>query len=154
MCVPFTGQAAPVEYEGRLHVEIGTSPVVQVGVRTPVTSLCPCSKEISDYGAHNQRGYVEIDVTCAPGSVVHFEDLIDAAEQAGSVPVYSMLKRPDERHVTMEAYENPAFVEDIARDAALALKADRRVNAFTVRVTNLESIHAHNAVATVKGRVA
>jgi GTP cyclohydrolase IB len=149
---PVTGRSAPVEYEARVDASVGQLCELRVGVRTPVTSLCPCSKEISDYGAHNQRGYVEIDVTCPPETAVCFEDLIEIAEQAGSSPVYSMLKRPDERHVTMQAYESPAFVEDIARDAALLLKDDQRVSSFTVRVTNLESIHTHNAVATVRGR--
>ena len=149
---PVTGLAAPVEYRGHLEAAVGATTEVRVGVRTPVTSLCPCSKEISDYGAHNQRGYVEIDVTCVPGSFVYLEDLIDVAEQSASAPIYSLLKRPDERHVTMQAYENPAFVEDIARDAALLLKADDRIAAFTVRVTNLESIHSHSAVATIRSR--
>lgn len=149
---PVTGLAAPVEYHGRLEASTGATTEVRVGVRTPVTSLCPCSKEISDYGAHNQRGYVEIDVTCAPDSFVWFEDLIDMAEQSGSAPIYSLLKRPDERHVTMQAFENPAFVEDIARDTALLLKADTRIAAFMVRVTNLESIHSHSAVATIRSR--
>ena len=80
---------------------------VRVGVRVPVTSLCPCSREISDYGAHNQRGHVEIDVACQPGEQIWFEDLIDVAEAAASAPIYSLLKRVDERHVTMTAYENP-----------------------------------------------
>lgn len=149
---PVTGLAAPVEYRGHLEAAVGAMTEVRVGVRTPVTSLCPCSKEISDYGAHNQRGYVEIDVTCVPGSFVYLEDLVDVAEQSASAPIYSLLKRPDERHVTMQAYENPAFVEDIARDAALLLKADDRIGAFTVRVTNLESIHSHSAVATIRSR--
>lgn len=149
---PVTGLAAPVEYHGRFEASAGVGAEVHVGVKTPVTSLCPCSKEISDYGAHNQRGYVEIDATCAPGSFVSLEDLIDIAEQSGSAPIYSLLKRPDERYVTMQAYENPAFVEDIARDAALLLKADDRVAAFTVRVTNLESIHSHSAIATIRSR--
>jgi GTP cyclohydrolase I len=149
---PASGLRAPMDYEGRLAVSLGASIELTVGVRTPVTSLCPCSKEISDFGAHNQRGYVEIDVVCAEGAPVWIEDLVEIAEEAASAPVYSLLKRVDEREVTMQAYEKPAFVEDIARDAAVALREDERVESYIVRVTNLESIHSHNAIATVRGR--
>ena len=149
---PVTGLAAPVEYEGRLEVTAAETTEVRIGAKTPVTSLCPCSKEISDYGAHNQRGHVELAATCLPNAAVVFEDLIEIAEAAASSPVFTMLKRPDERLVTMRAFDKPAFVEDIARDAAAALQSDPRVTAFFVRVTNLESIHAHDAVATIRGR--
>ena len=149
---PVTGGSAPVEYTGRLHVEARHGVTIRVGVQVPVASLCPCSKEISDYGAHNQRGYVDIDVVCADGATVWIEDLIAAAEGAASAPVYALLKRPDERFVTMQAYENPAFVEDIARDVAVTLREDARIESFVVTVRNLESIHAHDAVATVRGR--
>jgi GTP cyclohydrolase I len=116
----------------------------------PVKSLCPCSREISDYGAHNQRGHVEIRVTFELGNPdrgVDFSALIDAAEDAGSARIYSLLKRVDERHVTMHAYENPAFVEDIARSVASVLQGDPRIEHGRVRVVNEESIHAHNAYA-------
>ena len=116
-----------------------------------MASLCPCSKEISDYGAHNQRGYVDIDVVCAAGATVWIEDLIGVAEGAASAPLYALLKRPDERFVTMQAYENPACVEDIARDVAVTLREDPRIESFVVTVRNLESIHAHDAVATIRG---
>ncbi len=100
-----------------------------MGVRVPVTSLCPCSKEISDYGAHNQRGYVDIEVTCpwpaGEASGLWFEDLIEVAEEAGSAPIYPLLKRSDERELTMRAYDNPAFVEDIVRDVAVQLRERR-----------------------------
>ena len=123
-------------------------------VTAPVASLCPCSKEISDYGAHNQRGQVELDVTPALDDdglphLVWFEELLEAAEDAASAPLYPLLKRPDERFVTMQAYENPAFVEDITRDVAAHLMADDRVASFRVRVTNFESIHNHNAYAEI-----
>ena len=119
-----------------------------------MASLCPCSKEISEYGAHNQRGQVELDVRprrCGEGlpELIWFEELVEVAEGAASAPLYPLLKRPDERHVTMQAYENPAFVEDIARGVAQALKADERVASFRVRVTNFESIHNHNAFAEI-----
>lgn len=119
-----------------------------VRVQVPVTSLCPCSKAISDYGAHNQRGYVDLKVrTNVPEDLIWIEELIDIGESAGSSPVYPLLKRADERHVTMAAYDNPAFVEDMVRSAAESLKRDPRISAFTVRVENHESIHNHLAFA-------
>jgi MptA/FolE2 family GTP cyclohydrolase len=143
-----------VDVEARVSVVATASTEVRMGVRVPVTSLCPCSREISDYGAHNQRGHVEIDVACQSGEQIWFEDLIDVAEAAASAPIYSLLKRVDERHVTMTAYENPAFVEDIARDVVVALRHDHRVYDYVVRVTNHESIHNHNAVATIRRKAA
>ena len=134
---PVSGLSAMVEYEA--HASRRRPPTgidtVRVGVRVPVTSLCPCSKEISDYGAHNQRGYVDIEVELVGRRRrrgIWLEDLIEVAEAAGSAPIYSLLKRADERHVTMQAYENPAFVEDIARDVAVALREDSAVRAFDV----------------------
>ena len=122
----------------------------------PVTSLCPCSKEISDYGAHNQRGYVDIQVKSpwseGEASGIWIDDLVGIAEDAGSAQVYSLLKRSDEREVTMRAYDNPAFVEDIVRDVVVALRADVRVGEALVTATNHESIHAHSAVAKVHWR--
>ena len=147
---PDSGLRSISDYEGRLAAEVdGPRSVLEVGVRVPVTSLCPCSKEISDYGAHSQRGYIDLDVRCRPDYPIWLQDLIEAADACGSAPIYSLLKRVDERHVTMEAYDNPAFVEDIARDTALALRSDLRVEAFTVRVANQESIHNHEAVACI-----
>jgi GTP cyclohydrolase FolE2 len=149
---PITGGAALVEYRGALRAEADAALTLSVGARVPVASLCPCSKEISDYGAHNQRGYVEIDVDCRADEPISIDELIAIAETAASAPLYTLLKRPDERFVTMQAYEKPAFVEDIARDVAVALRNDHRVERFAVTVTNLESIHAHDAVATIRGR--
>jgi MptA/FolE2 family GTP cyclohydrolase len=148
---PISGLRSVNDYEGRLVAEVnGPRSQLEVGVRVPVASLCPCSKEISDYGAHNQRGYVDLDVRCSSEHPVWLQDLVEVAEGCGSAPIYTLLKRVDERHVTMEAYDNPAFVEDIARDAALALRGDGRVEAFTVRVANQESIHNHEAVARIR----
>ncbi len=127
-----------------------------LGVKVPVTSLCPCSKEISDYGAHNQRGIISIDVRSAPSSVgpepalIWIEELIELAEKSASAPVYPLLKRSDERHVTMQAYENPVFVEDMVRNVASALREDRRVAWFAVHAVNYESIHNHSAFASVQ----
>jgi GTP cyclohydrolase FolE2 len=151
---PVSGLPGLIDIEARLTATASRSTDVRVGVSVPVTSLCPCSREISDYGAHNQRGHVEIEVGCAAGEVVWFEDLIDVADAAASAPIFSLLKRVDERYVTMAAYENPAFVEDIARDVVVALRQNGRVREYVVRVTNQESIHNHNAVATIRGRAA
>lgn len=124
-----------------------------LGVDVPVTSLCPCSKAISDYGAHNQRGHVSIEVRSAESdagspAIIWIEELVAIAEQAASSPVYPLLKRVDERHVTMQAYDNPRFVEDIVRDVAVALRADRRVAWYDVEAVNQESIHNHSAYAS------
>jgi GTP cyclohydrolase FolE2 len=149
---PVSGLAGLVDCDATLVVEAGVATALTIGVRVPITSLCPCSREISDYGAHNQRGHIELEVVCEAGGELWLEDLIDVAEAAASAPIYSLLKRVDERHVTMQAYENPAFVEDIVRDVVVALRSDDRVLGWFVRVTNQESIHTHNAVATVRGR--
>jgi GTP cyclohydrolase I len=119
-------------------------------VRVPVTTLCPCSKEISEYGAHNQRGYVEITARTGSASTLTFGDLIAVAERSGSAVIYPLLKRVDERHVTMQAYDSPTFVEDVVRNAALNLTADRRIEAFIVEAENQESIHDHSAVASIR----
>jgi GTP cyclohydrolase I len=126
-------------------------------VRVPVTSVCPCSKAISDYGAHNQRGYITISVRTdddpeGEPQLVWIEELVDLAERSASAPVYPLLKRPDERHVTMLAYDNPVFVEDMVRSVARDLQADQRVAWFAVEATNDESIHNHSAFARVEDR--
>jgi GTP cyclohydrolase IB len=116
-------------------------------VAVPVKSLCPCSKEISDYGAHNQRSTVTIRVeTHAP---VGWEELVRFAEVNASSEIWPLLKRPDEKWITERAYENPKFVEDLVRDVALALNADRRIGRYTVEVDNHESIHNHSAYARI-----
>ena len=120
-------------------------------VQTPVTSLCPCSKEISRYGAHNQRSHIVIAATLADGAVMPVEDLIDIAEQSASCQLWGLLKRPDEKYVTERAYENPMFVEDLVRDIAVALSADRRVARYEVSSENFESIHNHSAFAWLSG---
>lgn len=123
-------------------------------VRTPVTTLCPCSRAVSDYGAHNQRCDVTIAVTAAIGeddesSIVWIEDLVELAERHASAPIYPALKRPDERFVTMLAYDNPAFVEDVVRGVAVELGSDERVKSFFVEAASDESIHNHRAFARV-----
>lgn len=148
---PVSGMTSLVDLEGRIAVSSGAeTTTLEIAARVPVTSLCPCSKEISDYGAHNQRGRVELHVHCSAAEPIWIEDLVEVAEQAASAPIYPLLKRVDERHVTMQAYDNPAFVEDIVRDAAVALRDDQRVLGFTVSAANQESIHNHSAVARVR----
>ncbi|SHH15430.1 GTP cyclohydrolase FolE2 [Thermosipho atlanticus] len=116
-------------------------------VEVPVQTLCPCSKEISKYNAHNQRAKILIEVETY--ELIWFEELIAIAEHSASSPLYTLLKRPDEKHVTENAYENPKFVEDVARDVALKLKEDKRIKWFKVEVESYESIHTHNAYACV-----
>jgi GTP cyclohydrolase I len=132
----------------------GTSADFLLRVRVPVGTLCPCSKEISDYGAHNQRGYVTITIRTRKkedGSwdFLWIEELVDIAEKSASAPIYPLLKRTDERHVTMQAYDNPVFVENVVRNAAAQLKADLRIEWFEVRAVNHESTHNHSAFAIV-----
>lgn len=116
-------------------------------VKVPVHSLCPCSREISEYGAHNQRGEVYIQIKALQR--VWFEELISIAERSASAPVYSLLKREDEKFVTELAYQNPKFVEDIAREVAIVLSADSRIKWYSVAVKNHESIHNHDAYAQI-----
>lgn len=117
-------------------------------VVVPVTSLCPCSKKISQYGAHNQRSHVTI--TAKTRDYVWIEELIDIAERQASCELYGLLKRPDEKYVTERAYENPKFVEDLVRDVAAELDADGRVQAYVVESENFESIHNHSAYALIE----
>jgi GTP cyclohydrolase I len=120
-----------------------------IKVVTAVTSLCPCSKEISEYGAHNQRSHITIEAELAHGASLSIEGLVAVAEAEASCQVYGLLKRPDEKYVTERAYDNPKFVEDLVRDVALALHDDRRVAAYTVESENFESIHNHSAYALI-----
>jgi GTP cyclohydrolase IB len=116
-------------------------------VVVPATSLCPCSKEISAYGAHNQRSHIGIEAELSGD--MQIEELIAVAEQSASCEVYGLLKRPDEKYVTERAYDNPKFVEDLVRDVALALNQDGRVAAYVVEAENFESIHNHSAFARI-----
>ena len=118
-----------------------------MGVTVPATSLCPCSKEISKYGAHNQRCEISAEVRFE--GELWIEDVVVMLEKAASTELYSVLKRPDEKFVTEAAYESPKFVEDIVRDAAVALNRDDRIFWYSVRSENFESIHNHNAYAQI-----
>ncbi len=119
-------------------------------LRIPVTTLCPCSRDISDYGAHSQRGWVKVTINWqAHDTIVAPQEIFEKLQHAGSAPIYPLLKRADERHVTMLAYEQPAFVEDTIRKAALMLRKDARIPGFTLHICNEESIHTHDAIASL-----
>ena len=119
-------------------------------VVVPVTSLCPCSKEISQYGAHNQRSHVIITALFDDARPFAMEELIAVGEEGGSCPIWATLKRPDEKYITEKAYENPKFVEDIVRDVAASLNRDTRLDYYRVSSENFESIHNHSAYAVIE----
>ncbi len=128
---------------GSIDVELHLRAVV------PVMSLCPCSKEISDFGAHNQRSHITMTVALDPQIKMTVEDLVTAAESEASSELWGLLKRPDEKWVTERSYSNPKFVEDLVRDVAGQLKADARILSFEVEAENFESIHNHSAFAKI-----
>jgi GTP cyclohydrolase I len=150
---PTTGAASLMDYDCAFLIAADGDDIDFVlEVTVPVTSLCPCSKAVSDYGAHNQRGYVTLKVRPRKVDATTFthiwlEELVEIAEGAGSAPIYPLLKRQDERFVTMQAYDNPVFVEDMVRNAAVSLRADERVVWYEVAAVNDESIHNHKAFA-------
>jgi GTP cyclohydrolase I len=146
---PVSGVESLLEYQGRWIAEAraGVSSV-WAEVVVPVKSLCPCSKEISDYGAHNQRSHVTVRVELKQD--IEWTELVRFAEDSASSEIWPMLKRADEKWVTERAYENPKFVEDLVRDVALRLNADARVGRYSVDVENFESIHAHSAYARIE----
>jgi GTP cyclohydrolase I len=134
--VTFVGEITKGKYQLTMKVVI------------PVTSLCPCSKKISDYGAHNQRSHVTVAVRT--NEMVWIEDVVRMVEDQASCELYGLLKRPDEKFVTERAYDNPKFVEDMVRDVAAALNADSRIDAYVVEAENFESIHNHSAYALIE----
>jgi len=146
---PVSGVESLLDYDVTLIGEIiNGNPKMNIKVIVPVTSLCPCSKKISDYGAHNQRSHVTVNAET--NGFVWIEDLIDMIEKEASCELYGLLKRPDEKHVTEKAYNNPKFVEDMVRDVATRLNEDKRVKAYTVESENFESIHNHSAYALIE----
>jgi GTP cyclohydrolase IB len=148
---PVSGVESLMDYRAGLIGEYGDGHTeMWVRVTVPVTSLCPCSREISDYGAHNQRSHVTI--TAKLRSHVWIEELIEIAESEASCGLYGILKRPDEKYVTERAYDNPKFVEDLVRDVAVRLNAEARVAAYVVEAENFESIHNHSAYARIEGK--
>jgi GTP cyclohydrolase FolE2 len=145
---PVSGIASLLDYDVRLTAEIADGAYAStVGVSAPVTSLCPCSKEISEYGAHNQRSLVTIVVR--PRDLVGVGELLRIAEDEASCELYGILKRADEKYGTERAYDNPRFVEDLVRGVASRLALDARFSAFTVEAENFESIHNHSAYARI-----
>ncbi len=146
---PITAVRSLIDYEVSFIGQIRKrKPCMLIKVVVPVTSLCPCSKEISDYGAHNQRSHVTVSVRTR--GFVWIEDLIDMVEDEASCELYGLLKRPDEKYVTERAYDNPKFVEDMVRDVAARLNDDERIGAYTVESENFESIHNHSAYALIE----
>ena len=147
-CAPVSGAASLMEYTCEFSATLGTEFDFILGVKVPVTSLCPCSKELSQYGAHNQRSIMTVRVRYR--EFIWIEDLIELIEECGSSPVYSLLKREDEKFVTEKAYENPRFVEDMVREATQRLLAMENIAWFTVEAENFESIHKHSAYAAIE----
>ncbi len=147
---PVSGVASLMDYEVSVVVDgDAVEPRAQLSVVVPVTSLCPCSKSISAYGAHNQRSHVTI--TIESSEPVDPVELIAIAEAEASCELYGLLKRVDEKHVTERAYDNPKFVEDLVRDVASSLRADPRISRWVVTAENFESIHNHSAFARIEG---
>lgn len=146
---PVSGVASLMDYQVAFMGDlVGEEGAITVRVTVPVTSLCPCSKQISAYGAHNQRSHVT--VTARINGFLWLEELIETIEAQASCELYGLLKRPDEKYVTERAYENPKFVEDLVRDLAHALRQDQRIDSFTVEAENFESIHNHSAYALIQ----
>ena len=152
----FINKAAPVsKVKSLMDYEVTFTGEIKDGLKqftmkvvVPVTSLCPCSKKISEYGAHNQRSHVTI--SARTNSLVWIEDLVDVAEKHASSELYGLLKRPDEKFVTERAYDNPKFVEDLVRDIAAAMNRDKRIDWYIVESENFESIHNHSAYALIE----
>ena len=146
---PISGVESLMDYEVTLIGDIANGKVsTSVKVVVPVTSLCPCSKKISAYGAHNQRSHVT--VTARTNDFVWIEELVALVEAEASCELFGLLKRPDEKYVTERAYDNPKFVEDMVRDVAARLNAERRIEAYIVESENFESIHNHSAYALIE----
>jgi len=148
---PVSGKEGVMDYQVRFDASAcGRESDFVLTVKTNVTTLCPCSKAIAKYGAHNQRG--EVTVTLRSKSIVWIEDVIALVEASGSSEMYALLKREDEKAVTERAYENPVFVEDLVRNVALKLKAHPQITWWKVEAENYESIHNHNAYACIEGQ--
>ncbi len=145
---PVTGADGLMEYRCTFKGSLNKGSDLVIMINVPISTLCPCSKEISDFGAHNQRGEVRLQVRFR--KFVWLEDLIKLVEQSASSDVYSVLKREDEKYVTEKAYQNPMFVEDVVREIALKLNDDPNITWFSVESENFESIHNHNAYAYIE----
>lgn len=146
---PVSGVSSLLDYEVTLQaISTPGNTEYWVTALVPVTSLCPCSKKISEYGAHNQRSHITIKALAGPGLTI--EELIRTAEESASCELWGLLKRPDEKYVTERAYDNPKFVEDLVRDVALRLNLNDQIQSFRVESENFESIHNHSAVAWIE----
>jgi len=145
---PVSGARGLMEYTCTFNASLDSGFDFILGVKVPVTSLCPCSKELARFGAHNQRSVMTVRIRYR--SFIWLEDLIEIIESCGSSPVYSMLKREDEKYVTERAYENPRFVEDMVREATQKLSAMDNITWFSIEAENFESIHKHSAYAAVE----
>ena len=132
------------EFDGRLMDDTFT---FVLGVEVPINTVCPCSREIARYGAHNQRAVVKVRIVYLPDAFIWIEDLVRDVEKTGSFEIFPIIKRSDEKHITEKAYENPKFVEDVVRDIVRILKKDKRICWFEVECEASESIHNHNAFA-------
>ncbi len=143
---PVSGVQSLMDYQVTFIGEVSNgTPTVLVKIVVPVTSLCPCSKDISDRGAHNQRSHVTVSVNSK--KFIWIEDLIDIVEDVASCELYGLLKRPDEKYVTEKAYDNPKFVEDLVRDIAVIFNNDDSIRSYVIESENFESIHNHSAYA-------
>ena len=145
---PVSGLSSVMDLNCVYTMEKGTRFTQKVEVQVPIQTLCPCSREISAYGAHNQRAVASLEIEAS--EFVWIEELAEMADAGASAPVYGLLKRPDEKFVTEEAYDNPRFVEDAVREIALRLEADPRISWYRATVKSFESIHNHNAFACVE----
>jgi len=146
---PVSGVKSLLDYDVTLIGEIHAGkPAIHIKVVVPVTSLCPCSKKISERGAHNQRSHVTVQART--NGFIWIEEIIDMVEQEASCELYGLLKRPDEKYVTERAYDNPKFVEDMVRDVAVRLNSEERISAYVVESENFESIHNHSAYALIE----
>ena len=150
---PVSGVESLLDYDARWAIETDGEARTRLAIElvAPVTSLCPCSKKIADYGAHNQRSHITVRVELAGGELA-LEELARIAEEEASSELYGVLKRSDEKFVTERAYDNPKFVEDLVRDIALRLRRDPRIGRFRVASENFESIHNHSAYAEIAGK--
>lgn len=142
---PVTGKTGMMQFDCGFDAQINGKYDVTLFLKVPVATLCPCSKEISKYGAHNQRGWVSVRIKT--NDHVWLEEVVEMIESSASCALYPVLKRPDEKFVTETAYENPRFVEDLVREVALKFDGDQRITQYSIEVENEESIHAHNAYA-------
>ena len=148
---PVSGVESLLDYDATLIIDQpeGQNAALTLRVTAAVTSLCPCSKKISDYGAHNQRSHIMLEAKLR--SPMAIEELVRLAEEEASCEVFGLLKRPDEKWVTERAYDNPKFVEDLVRDIALRLMSEPRIAEWKVASENFESIHNHSAYAELFG---